>query len=83
MKLIQTTLRSSKSTATVDNLFLCLFFAMHFRKAFVWGFTLAAVNAAALPADSLQGSITCDSFGGKEACEALVRTTSLVSFGQY
>ncbi|KAF4502721.1 Myosin light chain kinase, smooth muscle, partial [Fusarium agapanthi] len=42
---------------------------MHFIKAIVWGISLAAVNAAALPADG-SGVTTCEFSGGDRACEA-------------
>ncbi|KAF4959165.1 hypothetical protein FGADI_1905, partial [Fusarium gaditjirri] len=42
---------------------------MHFIKAVVWGISLAAVNAAALPADGSTVT-TCEFSGGDRACEA-------------
>ncbi|KAJ4090453.1 hypothetical protein NW756_006826 [Fusarium oxysporum] len=42
---------------------------MHFIKAVVWGISLAAVNAAAVPADG-SGVTTCEYSGGDRACEA-------------
>lgn len=55
---------------------------MHFIKAVVWGISLAAVNAAAVPADG-SGVTTCEYSGGDRACEAHVSTMGHLIWYQY
>jgi hypothetical protein len=44
---------------------------MHFIKAVVWGISIAAANAAALPAEGSDAT-ACEYSGGDRACEAHV-----------